>query len=61
MTTDSTGVKSFDGKYSQVGVRYDLSKRTKLYASTGTQKDTAATDAVTVKEKRTAVGIVHSF
>jgi predicted porin len=60
-TSKATNGTVSDWKGNFVNVNYDLSKRTKLYASTGTQKDTTAADAVTVKEKRTAVGIVHTF
>ena len=61
VTTDATGVKSFDGKLSQVGVRYDLSKRTIAYFMTGSTKDSAAASDKLAKRKATAIGLYHSF
>jgi predicted porin len=40
---------------------HNLSKRTKLYVSIGSQRDEVATDGVTATENRSAFGLVHTF
>jgi len=60
-TSKATNGTVSDWKGNLVGVAYSFSKRTTGYVFTGTQEDKTATDAVTVKEKRTAIGIAHNF
>jgi predicted porin len=60
-TSKATNGTVSDFKGDLVGVAYSFSKRTTGYVFTGSQKDNTATDAVTVKEKRTAIGIAHAF
>ncbi len=52
-----------DSKQAQIGVRYNLSKRTLAYAIYGQTKDDggAANDLTHGKETRTVVGVQHSF
>ena len=59
---DSAGVKTFNGDTEQFGVRYDLSKRTIVYAMTGSVKDKAQATATSIQERKaTAFGLFHSF
>jgi predicted porin len=53
----------FDGSGYQVGARYDMSKRTALYAIYGQQefKGTGATAGRGVEATQTSVGVRHSF
>ena len=60
-TSKATNGTVSDWSGNTIGLSHDLSKRTKLYAFVGSHKDDTATDAVTVKETRSVVGIVHSF
>ncbi len=60
-TSKATNGTVSDWKGNLVGVNYKFSNRTVAYFFTGSQKDDTATDAVTVKEKRTTVGIAHTF
>jgi len=57
----SDGSTTFDGKSSQYGVRYDLSKRTIAYVMTGKVTDNAATTTTIAKREGTAIGLFHSF
>jgi len=61
LKSESGGATTQDLKGQFFNVNYKLSNRTIVYASMGSQKDDKATDAVGVKEKRTAVGLFHSF
>ena len=45
----------------QLAVRYALSKRTYLYALTGTNKDDGPTAGTLYKRQDTAIGMAHSF
>jgi predicted porin len=62
--TDALANGNADTSGMQVGARYDLSKRTALYAIYGQQeiKGTGVTDNdLKVKSKMTSVGVRHSF
>ncbi len=64
LATDALATGNADVKGMQVGARYDLSKRTALYAIYGNQeiKGTGVTDNdLKVKTTTTAVGVRHSF
>jgi len=52
-----------DSKGNTFGVRYNLSKRTVVYAFSGTDKDNGKTTAAAAgyKDTKTAVGVSHSF
>ena len=58
-----TGAKVEDARQAQIGVRYNLSKRTLAYAIHGQTKDDGglATSLASGKETRTVVGVQHSF
>jgi len=56
----STGTAS-DWSGNLVGLNYKFSNRTVGYMFSGSQTDSAATDAVTVKESRTTIGLAHTF
>lgn len=65
--TDGVG-RAIDIQQSQLGVRYNVSKRTTAYAFYGMNTDNAAqnaaiasTAASVYKDKKTVVGIAHSF
>ena len=65
-TTDGFTDRSIDVRQAQVGVRYSLSKRTTAYAFYGTATDNAAQIAAAAansvyKDKKTIVGVAHSF
>ncbi len=60
-TADAAGVASQDLSGTFMNYNYNLSKRTKLYASIGSQRDELGTDAVTKVENRSALGLAHSF
>lgn len=61
--TNQAGAKTADFKLHQVGIRYDLSKRTTAYAMHGTTKDSGSAAVTTTIAKRsgTIVGVAHSF
>ncbi|MES2415356.1 MAG: porin [Pseudomonadota bacterium] len=61
--TPDGAVRSMDVNQAQVGVRYSLSKRTTAYAMYGRVTDNAANVAGTdvYKDKKTLVGVQHSF
>lgn len=69
--TDGAGARAIDVRQAQVGVRYSVSKRTTAYAFYGTATDNAAqstvasiaaaTAASVYRDKKTIVGIAHSF
>ena len=54
---------AIDQKGNTFGVRYNLSKRTVVYAFSGTDKDNGKTTATAAgyKDTKTAVGVSHSF
>jgi len=60
-TADAAGVASQDLSGTFMNYNYNLSKRTKVYASIGTQRDELGTDAVTKVENRSALGLAHAF
>jgi predicted porin len=60
-TGDTAGVASSDISGTFLNYNYNLSKRTKLYASVGSQRDEVAADSVTATENRSAFGLVHTF
>ena len=63
-TQPDVGVRSEDYKQYQVGVRYSLSKRTTAYAFYGQTKNEAAALAGASSfflDKKTIVGVAHSF
>jgi predicted porin len=70
-TTDGAGARAIDIKQAQIGARYSLSKRTTAYVFYGTATDNAAqstvasiaaaTAASVYKDKKTIVGVQHSF
>lgn len=56
------GATTSDAKGTMVGVSHALSKRTNIYALTGTDKNSALTGATAgYKDSKTAVGIRHQF
>jgi predicted porin len=63
VTNDISGAKTFDGKSSQFGVRYDLSKRTIAYIMSGKAEDNsvASTASTIAKREGTAIGLFHTF
>ena len=62
LTTTSTGAVANQFKLQQMGVRYDLSKRTTVYAISGVTKDNAVTTAANLQKRdATAVGLAHAF
>lgn len=58
---DSAGVVSADWASSQLGVKYNFSKRTILYGYTGTSTNNAATGTAFKTMTGTIVGIDHQF
>jgi predicted porin len=60
-TRAGTVGKTVDSSGSAFGARYALSKRTTLYALTGSEKDKKATGTTSYERERTVVGIHHSF
>ncbi|MES2412371.1 MAG: porin [Pseudomonadota bacterium] len=60
---DGAAARSADLSQMQLGVRYSLSKRTTAYAMYGQTTDGAATVAnqFAYRERKTVVGIAHSF
>jgi len=62
-TTDNrtAGTRTGNFKLYQFGVRYDLSKRTLLYAMHGQTKDDAAAGGALAKRTATAFGMYMSF
>ena len=67
-TTDGFADRTINVTQAQVGVRYSLSKRTTAYAFYGTATDNAAQNALVAgsagsvyKDKKTVVGVAHSF
>jgi len=58
---DSAGTVSDDWASSQVGVKYNFSKRTVLYGYTGTSTNNAATGTTFKTMTGTLVGIDHQF
>ena len=60
-TADAAGTATQDLSGTFMNYNHNLSKRTKLYASIGTQRDELGTDAVTKVENRSALGLFHSF
>jgi len=63
VTSSDTGALIQDAKSSQYGVRYDLSKRTIVYAITGSVTDsgTVVTSSTIAKRSATAFGLFHTF
>ena len=69
--TDGAGARAIDIRQAQVGVRYSVSKRTTAYAFYGTSTDNAAQSTVAsiaaatagsvYRDKKTLVGLAHSF
>jgi len=55
------GVDSGDIKGYQLLAKYDLSKRTTLYAAAGQDKLSAETGSLQQKRQQTAVGVRHTF
>jgi predicted porin len=55
------GVDSGDLKGYQLLAKYDLSKRTTLYAAAGQDKLSAETGSLQQKRQQTAVGVRHTF
>ena len=53
--------RSVDIKQAQLGVRYSLSKRTTGYAMYGRTNDKAAVAGFAETDKKTVVGVMHSF
>ena len=60
-TADTGGVASQDLSGTFMNYNHNLSKRTKLYVSIGSQRDEQGTDGVTKVENRSALGLFHSF
>jgi predicted porin len=70
-TTDGVGARAIDIKQAQIGARYSLSKRTTAYAFYGTTTDNAAQSTVAAlvaptaasiyRDKKTVIGVQHSF
>ena len=60
-TADTAGTASQDFSGTFMNYNHNLSKRTKLYASIGAQRDEQGTDGVTKTENRSAFGLFHSF
>jgi predicted porin len=62
-TTVGVTAAALDSSGSMIGVSHALSKRTNIYAMTGTQKDAAITAAATAgyKDSKTVVGVRHTF
>jgi predicted porin len=69
-TTDGIAARTIDAKQIQVGARYSLSKRTTAYVFYGTATDDAAQSTAiglaaaatsTYKDKKTVLGVAHSF
>jgi predicted porin len=59
---DDKSADNFDKKVSALGVKYDLSKRTSLYARTAKMTYDNTTAAFDKKEvKFTGVGMMHNF
>jgi len=63
ITQNSTGNLIQDAKSTQYGVRYDLSKRTMLYAISGSITDggTAVTSTTVAKRAATAFGLYTTY
>jgi predicted porin len=57
--TDATDDVSIKGH--QLGIKYDLSKRTYAYGVTGVNKASSATSGNNTKREQTNVGVVHTF
>jgi len=57
--TDATDDVSIKGH--QIGIKYDLSKRTYAYGVTGVNKASSATAASNTKREQTNFGLVHTF
>jgi hypothetical protein len=60
-TADAAGTASSDISGTFMNYNHNLSKRTKVYVSIGSQRDELATDAAGVVENRSALGLVHTF
>jgi hypothetical protein len=60
-TADKAGAASQDVSGTFMNYNHNLSKRTKLYVSIGSQRDEVATDSVTATENRSALGLYHAF
>jgi len=60
-TGDTAGAASSDISGTFMNYNHNLSKRTKVYVSIGSQRDEVATDSVTATENRSAFGLVHTF
>ena len=60
-TADAAGTATQDLSGTFMNYNHNLSKRTKLYASIGTQRDELGTDALGKVENRSALGLFHSF
>jgi predicted porin len=57
----SGAARNVDIKQAQLGVRYSLSKRTTGYAMYGRTNDKAAVTSFAETDKKTVVGVMHSF
>jgi len=57
--TDATDDVSIKGH--QIGIKYDLSKRTYAYGVTGVNKASSATAGNNTKREQTNFGVVHTF
>jgi predicted porin len=61
-TKVGTAAATLDSKGTMVGVNYTLSKRTNVYALTGSEKNEAvAGNAAGYKDSKTVVGVRHQF
>jgi len=60
-TADTAGAATSDISGTFMNYNHNLSKRTKVYVSIGSQRDELATDAAGVVENRSALGLVHTF
>ncbi len=57
----TAGTKAYDRKGYQLGARYDMSKRTSLYAIYGEQEAKSVTAGAAIDYTTARVGVTHSF
>ena len=60
-TADTAGAATQDFSGTFMNYNHNLSKRTKVYVSIGSQRDELGTDALGKVENRSALGLFHSF
>jgi predicted porin len=60
-TRSTSGSDDVDLKGHQIGVKYDLSKRTYAYGVLGVNKASATAAADNTKREQTNFGLVHTF